>query len=226
MLIASSNGLAAGNTKHEAIIHALYEVAERDATSSLGSASVRQRAYVDIATVDDPLCAALIQRIISARAWLEIVQCPSRFGLPTYVCYLWSADFSGAMAIGAGSHSLPEIALSRAITEAAQSRLTFITGSRDDISPFVYRTPYGDYRRPATCGRSIAWSTTHCHRVCDIPAEDTAEASWLAEKITAVTGAEPLLVVLGTYDELTVVKVVCPNTQFFTRHYIPRPGDN
>ena len=34
---------------------------------------------------------------------------------------------------GSGSHLSPEVAVSRALTEAAQSRLTFISGARDDL---------------------------------------------------------------------------------------------
>jgi ribosomal protein S12 methylthiotransferase accessory factor len=37
---------------------------------------------------------------------------------------------------GWGCHTSPEVALSRALTEAAQSRLTYISGARDDLHPF------------------------------------------------------------------------------------------
>jgi len=41
--------------------------------------------------------------------------------------------------VGTGCHRSPEIALSRALTEAAQTRLTLIAGSRDDVFPSYYR---------------------------------------------------------------------------------------
>ncbi len=47
----------------------------------------------------------------------------------------YSRDFSAS---GIGAHPDPVVALSRALTEAAQSRLTIISGSRDDISPTSY----------------------------------------------------------------------------------------
>jgi ribosomal protein S12 methylthiotransferase accessory factor len=40
---------------------------------------------------------------------------------------------------GHGCHSTPEIAVIRAVTEAVQSRLTYISGSRDDLFPERYR---------------------------------------------------------------------------------------
>jgi ribosomal protein S12 methylthiotransferase accessory factor len=42
-------------------------------------------------------------------------------------------------AMGGGCHPDRAVALSRAITEAAQSRLTLIAGSRDDCPPAHYR---------------------------------------------------------------------------------------
>ena len=40
---------------------------------------------------------------------------------------------------GYGAHLSRNIALSRALTEAVQSRLTFISGSRDDLFPALYK---------------------------------------------------------------------------------------
>ena len=74
-------------------------------------------------------------------------------------------------AMGGGCHPDRGIALSRALTEAAQSRLTLIAGSRDDCPPGHYR----ELRRleaitahlarlGATPGRSFA-------HVPDVPGE-------------------------------------------------------
>ncbi|MEU4828783.1 YcaO-like family protein [Actinomadura luteofluorescens] len=52
---------------------------------------------------------------------------------------------------GPGSHNDPAIALCCALTEAAQSRLTAITGARDDLPAVLYRT--AARRNAATCGR-------------------------------------------------------------------------
>jgi ribosomal protein S12 methylthiotransferase accessory factor len=39
---------------------------------------------------------------------------------------------------GFGAHWRPEVAIARALTEAAQTRVTYIAGARDDFSPFDY----------------------------------------------------------------------------------------
>jgi ribosomal protein S12 methylthiotransferase accessory factor len=39
---------------------------------------------------------------------------------------------------GFGAHLRPEVAIARALTEAAQTRVTYIAGGRDDFFPFDY----------------------------------------------------------------------------------------
>ncbi|WP_346767455.1 YcaO-like family protein [Streptomyces sp. C1-2] len=52
----------------------------------------------------------------------------SPYGLPVCVAYLWSENYPVIFAAG-GCHTSPTIALTRALTEAAQSRLTAIAGT-------------------------------------------------------------------------------------------------
>lgn len=47
---------------------------------------------------------------------------------------------STMISVGFGTHLSPSVAASRAITEAAQGRLTIIHGSRDDLIPGLYRS--------------------------------------------------------------------------------------
>jgi ribosomal protein S12 methylthiotransferase accessory factor len=73
---------------------------------------------------------------ISVQMW----DMTSDVGVPVYYCSIKEANPFGAIQTfgGSGCHLSKEIALSRALTEAAQSRLTFIAGSRDDLFPDVY----------------------------------------------------------------------------------------
>jgi YcaO-like protein with predicted kinase domain len=60
-------------------------------------------------------------------------------GIPTFLCKVISVNNTGIRpAYGSGTHLNKTIALSRAITEAAQSRVTFIAGARDDQYHDVY----------------------------------------------------------------------------------------
>ena len=136
----SSNGLASGNTRDEARLHALYELVERDAMSSLsegGRLKLRGRARViDPDSVTFPLARLIIDRCAAQGTTVVIMALPAA----VRVAAVW-AIFLNEKAVstrslvnyGYGAHVRPEVALTRALTEAAQSRLTKIHGSRDDI---------------------------------------------------------------------------------------------
>lgn len=131
----SSNGLNSGNTKSEALIGALYEVIERDATTCTKvswehGAPMRR---VDLATASSPDIAYLIERIHGAGLEVVVVDCTVDTAVPTFSAYLCDLRNS-AMGVyhGYGTHLDPEVAIIRSICEAAQGRLVFIAGSRDD----------------------------------------------------------------------------------------------
>ena len=63
----------------------------------------------------------------------------SDIGLPAYICLAIGDDNDWAdPEFGAGCHPAKEVALARALAEAAQARVTFIAGSRDDIGLSEY----------------------------------------------------------------------------------------
>ncbi|MCV2891229.1 YcaO-like family protein [Ruegeria aquimaris] len=142
IFLTSSNGLGAGNTREEAILHALCEVVERDATCLHQAASARfggEPALVDPDTIDDPLCLWLMERITQAEIDLHVWVQFSDLQVSSFGCAIsdrHGGKFPGAPIgtfQGYGCHPDRGIALSRAITEAVQSRLTYIAGARDDL---------------------------------------------------------------------------------------------
>lgn len=140
VFLGSSNGLASGNHMVEAVIHATCEVIERDALSlwELVPEEQRQRRLVALDSVSDPALRQLIDHLESQGFALGIWDITSDIGIPTYTCVLLEDPASRKwrsyhMFSGHGTHLSPEIALSRAIHEAIQSRLTAISGSRDDF---------------------------------------------------------------------------------------------
>jgi ribosomal protein S12 methylthiotransferase accessory factor len=132
----SSNGLASGNHLLEAIVHGLCEVIERDATALwYGNDDLRQ---LDLATVNDPSCAQVLDLLDRAGIYTAVWDLTSDLGIPTYACTILerpdqpTARVPGAFN-GYGCHLSPAIALMRALSEAVQSRPTYIAGSRDDL---------------------------------------------------------------------------------------------
>jgi ribosomal protein S12 methylthiotransferase accessory factor len=223
-LNASSNGLASGNTLAEATVHALYEQIERDCTSALARKPVRDRTIVDPGSVDDAHCAELIDRIRSVGGWIEIADATTERWRPVscFSCNLWLPDM-GAMVGGSGAHADPAIALSRAITEAVQSRLTFIVGTRDDINPRVYNNEL--VHPPAAVHAMVPWAEVSADAHLP-PATDVDELNRLSSMVAAVTGIAPMRVDLtlpGEAGDFAVVKTLSPGLNFLSRHDLPRP---
>lgn len=142
-LFGGTNGLASGNHLLEAIAHALCEVIERHATAR-GERGPDARP-VDLEAVDDPGCRDVLARIAAAGARCFAWDVTSSLGVPVYLACVAEPPSPGRRrALGAyaggGCHLDPAIALARAITEAVQSRLTFISGGRDDcLRPHYWR---------------------------------------------------------------------------------------
>lgn len=118
-----TNGIAAGNTMEEAILHALLELIERDAWSM---AEVRERASADVIVEDDSLPGKLLRMLEEKGVEIHLKDLTHDIGIPTIGA---AADDTVSkdpelLTIGVGTHLNPEIACVRAITEVAQSRTT------------------------------------------------------------------------------------------------------
>jgi YcaO-like protein with predicted kinase domain len=142
----SSNGLASGNTVEEAIVHGLYELIERYCVCAYMRLEIEERRALglDVATATEvPHVRDVVQLVARTGFRLTVRAVGSPFGIPVFRARLsaQATDRVGdrsPLSDGYGAHYLPEIALLRAITEAVQVRITYITGSRDDIFPRAY----------------------------------------------------------------------------------------
>ncbi|MEM9558139.1 MAG: YcaO-like family protein [Acidobacteriota bacterium] len=148
----TSNGLASGNHLAEATVHALCELIERDARSLALATSYEGRG-VDSASVDDPLCRDVLARFDAAGLQVGLWELTSDVGVAVFECRIVDRDDNPmrrtVAAGGSGCHPSRSVALLRALTEAAQSRLTVIAGARDDLG----RADYERLRNPATLER-------------------------------------------------------------------------
>lgn len=139
---ANTNGLAAGNSLAEAIVHAICELIERDATTlwRFRSEAVRMARLVDPDTIDDADCRELLDRFECADVGVRIWDATSDAGVACFQCLIMGEHAHDAdPEFGAGCHPRREVALCRALTEAAQARATFIVGARDDLVAEMYR---------------------------------------------------------------------------------------
>lgn len=144
----SSDGLASGNTQAEALLHGLCELIERDAWTLAQLKSERELGdcLVDPSTVEDAVLDIMLGRIREAGLQLVLLDMTTDLQVPAFLAVLIPNSTSkradarwSQICGGCGCHPDPVRAMLRAITEAAQSRLTAIAGSRDDFSPRIYQ---------------------------------------------------------------------------------------
>jgi ribosomal protein S12 methylthiotransferase accessory factor len=129
---SSSNGLASGNTVREATVHGLCELIERDVTAFQGVRDTSQ--LVDVDGIEG-LAGELVATVRDAGLELYVRSTKNAFGMPFFNAIIHDADsFSPNLLNGGyGCHPHRSIAFVRAVCEAAQSRLSFIHGGRDDL---------------------------------------------------------------------------------------------
>ncbi|WP_167475652.1 YcaO-like family protein [Nocardia arthritidis] len=218
---ASSSGLASGNTRAEALLHALYELVERDVVAGLVATGRDHRIVIDVTTIEHPYCRRLVDLLVHSGALFEVALVPNRYRLPTAVAYVWSADFP-LVCGGSGTHSDPAVAVARALTEAAQSRLTAIVGTRDDLEIDSGVMELQVAPNPPLRTDGTAWTNAvagHGFR----PDNFSEELETVVLRIAEHTGYEPLSVELSTRPDIfTVVRVVAPGLSFRHRGSVPR----
>jgi YcaO-like protein with predicted kinase domain len=218
---SSSNGLASGNHPLEAISHGICEVIERDATTlwSLLDGDAWRATGLDLDTVDDPRCREALERFDDAGVGVAVWETTSDVGVPSFLAMIADrADNPVRLlysARGMGCHPAREIALLRALTEAAQGRLTYISGARDDM-------PHSDYARV----RSPDTVRLHRETVNARGQRDFHEAptftgatfeddiAWELERLRAVGITETILVDLTKPEfGIPVIRVVIPGLE-------------
>src|SRR5262249_12359734 len=157
---------------------------------------------------------AVLDRYERAGIDVTLWDATSDVGVATFYCLIIGRDDRAACPeVGAGSHPVREIALLRALTEAAQVRTTYIAGSRDDLRLEEYE-PERTADRVRSC-RVIARRHASSRAFGSVPTH-VAEAfdddvEWLLRRLLAVGIGEVVAVDL-TQERfgIPVFRVVIP----------------
>jgi ribosomal protein S12 methylthiotransferase accessory factor len=216
---ATSNGLASGNTVIEALLHGLSEVVERDCIHRNPAAWSDSERCIDLTTIVNRPARGVLRRFERAGLKVQIVNLSGPVTLPCFEVNL--SDAANVAYQGFGCHPSREAALVRALTEAAQSRLGHIAGTRDDL----YRGSYGNGLLAPGVRESDVFAVKPRGRFYDCP--DQPIGRWrdtlheTVARIRAVTGLAPLAVDLTRPEfGLPVVRVLAPGLGFAPT---PRP---
>lgn len=142
----SSDGLASGNTVGEAVFHGLLERIERDADTlwKINPPARRREDCFDPADLHDAVLNMLVGRVRDAGLRLTVFDMTSENGIPAVSALVGPLPTRNAAASlpfatgGSGAHPDAARATIRAVTEAIQSRLTLISGARDDLVASLY----------------------------------------------------------------------------------------
>jgi ribosomal protein S12 methylthiotransferase accessory factor len=131
----TSNGLASGNCLEESLLHGLCELVERHALR-LAEREPHRPVALCQGSIEVPWLREPVDRVRAAGMKLALWDLTWEVGIPTVLADLAAPDIPNVWR-GSGCHPNPAVALSRALTEAAQSRLTYISGARDDLPIFA-----------------------------------------------------------------------------------------
>jgi YcaO-like protein with predicted kinase domain len=211
--VANTNGLASGNHRAEAILHGLCELIERDATTlwHAGGDAQRRRCTVDPDSIDDPLCRTVLDRFAAAGLDVRIWETTTDVGVAAFLCLVAGRDPE----FGAGCHPARQVALLRALTEAAQARTTFIAGARDDMGWEVYAADARAERQRA-CAALLAMAPAR--RFADAPTRETdsvgEDVDDVLRQLVAVGLSEVAMVDLTLPSfRIPVVRMVVPGLE-------------
>jgi thioglycine synthase len=213
----NTNGLASGNTFEEAVFHALMEVIERDAWSLVEACRDTGPCVVDV--TDDSL-AAMQKKFADAQVEVKVRDITSDIGIPTMAAVADDVLTKDPMllTIGIGTHTSARIAVMRALTEVAQSRLTQIHGAREDTTIAEMRKRMGYERTKRINGYWYRDNGTVPYGA--IPSSDSDDFAEDIRRVIAALRAQGLdrvIVVDLTREEIgiPVVRVIVPGLEVF-----------
>jgi YcaO-like protein with predicted kinase domain len=230
--LSGTNGLASGNHLLEALSSGICELVERDAVALWNARQLQERAncFLDLASVDDQDCCALLEAYEKAHLAVRVWDVTSDTGIPALVCDIPAArdDPAGGLRRfrGSGCHPNRTVALARALTEAAQVRLTYIAGIRDDLSDY-------EESAPQKLGAALLDATSQSteprsfHDTPNFDADDLADdVRWQLRQLRSV-GIERVIAIDLTRSDfgIPVVRIVIPGLEWDCSHpdYVPGP---
>jgi thioglycine synthase len=212
-----TNGLASGNTMEEAVFHALAEVIERDAWSLV---EATRDSGPKVTNIDDPLINEMQKKFADAKVEVTIRDITSDIGIPTMAAVADDVLLRDPMLLtmGMGTHTSARVAVMRALTEVAQSRLTQIHGAREDTTVAQVRKRLG-YDR--TKRMNAYWfkdnGTVDYHAILSCDSDDFLEDIHRMISALKKQGLDRVIVVDLTRDEIgiPVVRVIVPGLESY-----------
>jgi len=218
---SNTNGLASGNVLEEAVLHGIFEVVERDAWSIFELTKINNT-EIELENFKNPLIDDLLKRFKDNDIEIKLMDLTADVKIPTIVA---TADDRllkdpALLSLGVGTHLDPEVAILRALTEVAQSRVTQIHGTRED-------TTRADFMRKAGYERMKKINShyfTHDDEKISVDDIKNKSSKSLKKNIEIATnqlkkaGLDKVLFKDLTREELgvNVVRVIIPKAELYS----------
>jgi ribosomal protein S12 methylthiotransferase accessory factor len=197
-------------------------VVERDATTLwyVKEKEARQRTRIALDSIDEATCREILERFERVDVTVAVWDITSDVGIPCFLSVILDRRENWLHRLvpsaGTGCHPARHIALLRALTEAAQSRLTFIAGSRDDTT----RSEYEHSRDLDVRGRIRAelLTTGPMRSFQDVPTWEAEtfneDIVWEVDRLRSAGVRQVIIVDLTSpVFRLPVVRVVIPGLE-------------
>lgn len=225
----TTNGLASGNNQEEAVFHALCEIIERDSTTlfSMRTSEWVEASRIDPRSFDDIMVDRLTNQVDEANLELALFDQTTNLGVPTIMATIAEKDRTSMrhfdLSAGYGCHPISSRAAIRAITEAAQTRITNIAGARDDFNPCEYRKALCSSLKPFANGSSSNYKQSP--KGCDAGASLSELIQFVCTKLTDQQIEDVTVVPVGGQRYgISVVKVFAPQLEDQAPNPNWRPG--
>lgn len=228
--VFSSSGLGSGFSVAEATLHAGAEYIERHAyrlaeieLDNPGGVGIRQFWFVDELNLP-PVPTRIVGRYRDAGMCVRILDITSEVAVPTFYVRVFDDLFdsdTSMSADGFACHPDPEVALTMALLESAQTRGGFIAGGREDYS--LHARSLGRHERPRTAVPSsqLFWfgndrPTRSFDWIGGFQSRDIREElAWMVERVTAA-GCSRFLIADLTMSRIRpahAVRVLIPSLE-------------
>lgn len=215
---SNTNGLAAGAAIEDAVLHGLFEVIERDALS-IAQAKKKPGKQISLSEKDG-MAYEFFNKLENAGIAVKLWLLDSDIAVPTVAAALDDTVLRdpALLVMGAGAHLDPKIAVLRALTEAAQSRVIQIQGAREDTTREKMVRAIG-YDKIRESNRFWFMAAKEKIRLSDIP---DASGKRPVENIKKTleflkTAADRVIVVDLSREEIPVpaVRVIVPGLEMY-----------
>ncbi len=224
----NTNGLAAGASRPQAWLHGLCELIERDSLVLWGfrpDSALAARA-IDPDAIGDPYLSALNARVAEQQDTLRLFDLTTSIAVPTIYAVLGPSIGTARHAeitTGAAAHPDRMVAARKAALEAAQTRISLVSGARDDIDAGLYRQESrSDLRALLAMTPRAEWSAP---LISSVPPDSRALVDEVLQHLAAAGLKQAVAVPLGGAElGIAVEKLFVPGLEDRLTNRNWRPG--